>query len=131
MSTVADTSHHTHNVINDTTQILQQIIDLPQLQPYYHSNLPERVPLVVEKNQYVFAKSALKKFDKPVVFLAKTDLVSQNTKAYLTITKLAIDTQTKKATVEFKYPIEGIGGQASLVNSQGKWEVAKASIYEK
>ncbi|EAY28048.1 hypothetical protein [Microscilla marina] len=130
MPTANKTSHNTSSTSNDTTQMLRQVIDLPKLQPYYHSNLPERVPLVVEKNQYVLAKSSLKKFDQPVVFLDRAGIVAQNTKAYLVITKLDIDAQTKKATVEFTYPIEGIDGQVSLSNSQGKWEVVKSSIQE-
>lgn len=116
--------------LNDTLQILQKVIDLPKLQQYYHSNLPERVPLVVEKNNYVPTEFLLKKFDQPVVFVDKTAIVSQLRKAYFKITKLDIDANQQQATIKFSYPIEGIGGQASLTNSQGTWKIVKSSLYE-
>lgn len=115
----------------DSTQILQQIINLPQLQAYYHSDLPQRIPLVIENNKYVSTKGLLRKFNQAVVFLSKSEIVAKGKKAYLTIQSLDMNAEKQQATVIFAYAIEGVGGQVILNKVKGKWKVVKSSLYEK
>jgi hypothetical protein len=103
---------------------------LPQLQAYYHSDLPQRTPLVIEKNKYVSAQASLKKFNHAVVFLSKNEIVAKGKKAYLTIQSLDMNAEKQQATVIFAYAIEGVGGQVILNKVKDKWKVVKSSLYE-
>lgn len=112
----------------DFTQIVRVIIDHPNLQKYFHAELPERSPLKILKQESFPEKLPLSKFDVPVDYL-KRDELREGDEAYLDFNKIGLEDD--KAVVEFKYPVEGIAGKAELSKQNGAWAIKKFEIVER
>ena len=118
-------SFNVYNKSMDTQKIILQIvIDLPELEQYYHLDVPGRKPLAILKNGVV-STDGLNKFGEPVVYIEKPD----EGRAYLEFTKRDVGENT--ADVEFLYPAEGVRGTVNLRLANGKWEVVDKSIAER
>lgn len=112
----------------DFTQIVRVIIDHPNLQKYFHAELPGRSPLKVLKKESFPEKLPLSKFDVPVDYL-KCEELRKSDEAYLDFKKISLEND--KAVVEFKYPVEGVVGKVELSKQHGAWAIAKFEIVER
>lgn len=117
---------NTSNSNNATQQICQLTIDLPNLQQYYHSDMPGRKPLNVIKNTNIKDDVSLTKFGEPVKFISSAEAAKNKVPA-LEFTSINITDKTAK--VEFRYAVEGIRGTVEFKFTD-KWEVVSSNISE-
>ncbi len=123
--TTANAGNRDHSA--DLQQVCQLVLDHPDLQGFYHSKLPGRVPVTV--SDHLIGKGLkLSKFGKPVVFVSDPDKRTMRREAILRFDKVKVDRD--EASVEFSYPIEGVFGQMSLEKQGGKWRVISARVLE-
>ena len=96
---------------DDVTAILQLVVDDPELDVYLHTGDPGRFPLKLSGEKL---PSGLKlvKATKPVEIV---DGPKSKKDAVLAITE--IDVQGDKATVRYRYDIEGIRGTVTLARA--------------
>jgi len=111
---------------SELTQIWQLVINLEELQAFYHAELPERKPLRILKNELMALEPALVQFGMPVMFVAPKE--TQKGEAFLKFVKTEV--AGDKANIEFKYPIEGVKGIVSLVKDKTGWKVQTKRIVE-
>jgi hypothetical protein len=112
----------------DFTQIVRVIIDHPNLQKYFHAELPGRSPLKVLKQESFPEKLPLSKFGVPVDYLKREEL-RKGDEAYLDFKKIGLEND--KAVLEFKYPVEGVAGKVELSKQHGAWAIEKFEIVER
>ncbi len=112
---------------NDRTQVLQAVLDAPDLQQYLHPEIPTRVPVVIVKNEVVADTPNLQAVEVPVVFKPRAGLSESD--AALEITRLEI--AGDRATVELAYPIEGLVGTATLHRDGSGWVIDKLQLAER
>lgn len=111
---------------NALQTICQMTLDLPELQKYYHPEAPGRTPVKVIKNSFLKDKISLSKFEKPVEFIEKEEADKKNIPAF---EFTSINITDKTATVEFRYAVEGIKGNAEFKFDE-KWEVVSKNLVE-
>ncbi|PIQ87430.1 MAG: hypothetical protein COV74_00730 [Candidatus Omnitrophica bacterium CG11_big_fil_rev_8_21_14_0_20_45_26] len=111
--------------------ILQQLVDLQELQQYYHADvLPDRKPLVIVKNALIPNGLHLVKFDTPVRILSMREINDDKSiKSFVEITKLEIKQKTCLTT--FKYPSEGLLIRAKLIKKDGEWIIVEKELTER
>jgi hypothetical protein len=120
---------------DDVTAILQLVVDDPELDTYLHMGEPGRFPLKISGDKL---PSGLKliKATKPVEVV---DGPKSKKDAVLAITE--IDVQGDKATVRYRYDIEGIRGNVTLARSphakgvgattdKSHWELKNSRVVE-
>ena len=109
-------------------QMIQQLIDLPELQQFYHAELPERQPLKLLAGPMVTPNLVLRKFNQPVLILSQQQLARRGIRDYLNITQLRV----RQDTVDFRfgYNIEGVVGAGKLVKHPQGWVVYKYYVAE-
>lgn len=114
----------------DSTEIMQKIIDLPDLEYYYHVEiLNTRKPLVILKNNIIQNEYSLKKFNERVIFLTLTEIMAQKKDAYLEFSNFNISHDSVK--VSFKYRCEGVGGYAIFMKKNSNtWNVINSFAHE-
>ena len=108
--------------------ILRKVLNLPEISPYWHVNLPGRDPLRIVKTP-LLSEQSLTMFGSPVVWIDESAATKGT--AFLRITSLAA-TKTK-ATLTFEYPIEGVAGTATFdyVDGLHEWRLAHATVSER
>src|SRR5688572_23145774 len=109
---------------SDAQQVIQAVLDVPELQQFYHSGLPGRKPLVVVAPRSL-GNVRLRKFEIPVTVIAKP---GPQHKVYLEIVQCRIT--GSRAEVKFRYPVEGLWGDVRLKRWQQGWRVTKAELTE-
>lgn len=108
----------------DKEQIAQCVLDLEALQPYYHAGeVPGRKPLLILKNEHMKDEPRLDKFGEPVRFVSEP-----GDAPFFEFSSIKIDKET--ATVEFRYPVEGIHGSVILRKAGAAWKVESHSLKE-
>jgi hypothetical protein len=109
---------------DDTTAILELVVNDPELDPYLKLGEPGRFPLKISGSALP-AGVKLVKATEPVQVVAgakdKKDPV-------LVFTELQVS--GKKASVRYRYDIEGIRGSASLTKGQYGWELTNSRVVE-
>ena len=116
------------NASDDLTQLVKTVVDLPDLQNYFHiEQTPDRKPLYILKNDVIKSDLKLSKFGEQIRFATCDELKKLN-KPYLEFTKLAI--KNDKADVVFRYRVEGIEGNVSLTKSGDGWKASDQRISE-
>jgi len=126
-----ETAPKSMDVIENSTDveaIIQSILDLPELQQYFHADLPERLPLKLVQNEFVSDTLHLNKFDKKIRIASLASFEKDGVKDYLIIEELSI--KNKSVSFSLKYPIEGVVAEGKLVKAAGEWSVRKHLIYE-
>lgn len=113
---------------DDFNQIVRLIIDLPELQPYYHAELPGRSPLRILKQESFPEKLLLSKFGAPIAYV-KQEEIREGDEAYLDFNRIGLEND--KVVVEFEYPVEGVAGKAEFSNQQGAWVIQRSEIVER
>jgi len=108
----------------DVTAILQLVVDDPELDHYLHMGEPGRFPLQISGERL---PSGLKlvKATEPVKVV---DGPKSKKDAVLAITE--IDVQGDKATVRYRYDIEGIRGNVTLAKLGHGWELKNSRLVE-
>lgn len=116
------------NSEDERADIVQLIIDLPELQSYYHDDtVANRKPLIILKNEILTREIPLSKFGEPVKF-ADCDELKKTNKPYLEFTVLEV--KENAATVVFRYRVEGVEGRLTLNKQSGIWQIQKQQLVE-
>lgn len=109
---------------DDATAVLELVVNDPELDPYLKLGEPGRFPLKMSGSALP-AGLKLVKSTEPVQIVAapkdKKDPV-------LVVTELEISGD--KASVRYRYDVEGIRGSASLTKGQYGWELKNSRIVE-
>lgn len=112
------------NPPSDRDQVAQLVLDLDDLQPYYHvKDVPGRRPLVIRRTEPVNDRPSLTKFGEPVRYEDEP-----GDAPFFEFVKIALDGDT--ADVEFRYPVEGLVGEAHLKKVGGTWKVESHTLTE-
>jgi hypothetical protein len=108
----------------DITKILQLVVDDPELDTYLHLGQAGRFPLQISGEKL---PSGLKliKATEPVKVV---DAPKSKKDAVLVITE--VDVQGDKATVRYRYDIEGIRGTVTLARSAHGWDLKNSRLVE-
>ena len=109
---------------DDVTKILQLVVDDPELDNYLHLGQAGRFPLQISGDKL---PSGLKlvKATEPVKVV---DAPKSKKDAVLVITE--IDVQGDKATVRYRYDVEGIRGNVTLAKAAHGWELKNSRLVE-
>lgn len=103
--------------------IIQKILDLPRLQPYYHIELKERLPIKLLENEYVDKNLSLNKFGQNVEILSRQKIDEDSITDYLSISHLNFSNDT--LNFGFVYPIEGLGVSGRMIRTNTDWKVVE------
>jgi hypothetical protein len=108
----------------DVTAILQLVVNDPELDNYLHLGEPGRFPLQLAGERL---PSGLKliKATEPVKIV---DGPKSKKDAVLVVTE--IDVQGDRATVRYRYDIEGIRGNVTLAKAAHGWELKNSRLVE-
>ncbi len=108
----------------DVVAILQLVVDDPELDKYLHLGEPGRFPLQLAGERL---PSGLKliKATEPVKIV---DGPKSKKDAVMVVTE--IDVQGDKATVRYRYDIEGIRGNVTLAKLAHGWELKNSRLVE-
>lgn len=108
------------------TDMLQVLIDVPELQQYYHADVrPERIPLRLVCADPVCKDAAPTKFGEPVVI---SDRISDPALPHLEIT--GVERSQDRSVIAFRYAVEGVAGRVELHRGATGWSVGTATIVE-
>lgn len=124
--------HMEHNTTSQRSkeelrQIYQAVLDLEALQKYFHAaDAPDRKPLLLLSNATTEGRPELTKFGMPVQYVSKQEAANR---PYVELTKSTIG--DAEATVEFRYPVEGIRGNVTLKKHNQKWDVVDYALRER
>ena len=102
--------------------ILQLVIDDDSLDPVLHLDQPGRFPLAVSGPNI---PDGLTKSTKPVRIVEGT---GSKKEAVLAFTK--IEVQGKRATIQYRYDVEGVRGSATLDKKEHGWELTRSKVVE-
>jgi hypothetical protein len=108
----------------DVRAVLQLVIEDEELNPFLHLDRPERFPLKIAGE--IPAGLTLTKATKPVEIV---DASEGKAKPVLVFTE--INVAGNKASVRYRYDIEGVRGACSLEKRDGTWVLARSRITER
>lgn len=112
---------------DELTQVLQRTLELDALVPYWHRELPGRVPLRVARTDANRAVTRLTMFGSPVIWLE-----AEHIKAGRPIFEFtAIEATVAKVTVQFRFAAEGVVGKAVFEKRGREWLVVEKSVAER
>lgn len=97
--------------------LLKNVIDHPELQQYFHSEVSGRIPLVIKLDKGIEIQSDIEKFGQAVVITNDTPQKG----AYLEVMEL----QHKEERITFKIQYEAEGVQIS-----GEWLKAPSQTFK-
>ena len=110
----------------DLAQIFQAVLDIKALQQYFHGKTAaDEKPLLILKNEHTAWAPRLTKFGAPVRYVTKEQAGSG---PFLELSQVSGDADD--ATVEFRYPSEGIRGRVVLKKVDSSWKVESSQIHE-
>ena len=114
---------------NSYCQIIEKIINLPDLQQYFHVNVfPERAPLVILVDQFINSCVELNKFGKPVIIISSNNIEKLPSTVHLKFVNINITPVNAEAV--FTYSPEGIKGMVKLKKDKSQWIVFESKIVE-
>jgi hypothetical protein len=108
--------------------IIQQLLDLPALQQYYHADVPGRLPIKLLENTSTPRNLRLQKFGLPVSILSAAELKKQGIKDYVSIHPLVSHGDTLIFGVG--YSIEGVVCQVRLTKQDVVWKIQSYDLAE-
>jgi len=110
------------------SKILEKVLILDVLAPYWHPSNAGRKPLRIVKNASFAENPTFMMFGEDVTWIDRTE--AKPGTAYFDIT--AFNASKTKVHVEFAYPIEGVRGSCDLVpDGMGGYRVDKREAHEK
>ncbi|MBN1607399.1 MAG: hypothetical protein JW940_12245 [Polyangiaceae bacterium] len=104
-------------------QVLQVVLDDPELEPYLRLDKPERFPVKVS-GPGLAPGLELSKGGKPVEVL----LTCSENEPVITFTK--IDVSADKAAVTYRYDVENLRGSCSLAKRDGVWQLTRSRLVQ-
>jgi hypothetical protein len=106
-------------------QIVQALLDAPQLAQYYHFDVrPDRVPLkIVNRTETALDATGLTAAGKPTALSGEDDARA------LVITAFTIAGDV--ADLAFRFAVEGVAGKAAFKKSGGRWTIEALSVAER
>jgi len=104
---------------NDIEILIQSILDLPDLQWIYHSEVNDRLPIKILESGLVTKDLSLNKFDKNVAILTKDELENRKLNDYIFIRELNFIGDTVKFYLT--YDIEGAFAEGMFIKEYKKW----------
>ena len=110
---------------SDAREILQLLLNAPQLTPYYHfDERPERSPLKV-------VNAAAIDLGNPTLTAAgrKVEISDVRDNKAFEITHFVMSQDS--AEVSFTFRVEGIAGKASFSRNQGSWRLETINVAER
>jgi hypothetical protein len=108
----------------DVTKILQLVVDDPELDTYLHLGTAGRFPLQISGDKLPRGLKLIKATEPVKV----VDAPKSKKDAVLVITE--VDVQGDKATVRYRYDIEGIRGTVTLARSAHGWDLKNSRLVE-
>ncbi len=107
---------------------IQQVLDVKELDQFWHQEIPARVPLVLS-DHLIGTSLNLQKFSRPVRFVED----SKRTGAFLRFT--GIDCKELDlglfCNISFQYPIEGVMGRTvASISKNGSVKLEGTSVFE-
>jgi hypothetical protein len=112
----------------DVQAVLQLVIDDEELNPFLHLDQPDRFPLKVAGS--FPAGLELVKATKPVE-IVDAAAAKGGKKPVPVLVFTEIDVQPTRASVRYRYDIEGVKGACTLEKREGRWVLAKSRITER
>lgn len=109
----------------DVTAILQLVVDDPELDKYLHLGEKGRFPLQLSGEKLPSGLELVKSTEKVKV----VEGPKSKTDAVLVVTDL--DVQGDKASVRYRYDVEGIRGTVTLARSAQGWELKSSRVVER
>ena len=109
----------------DLTALVQAVLDLPALAPYWHAELADRHPLVLAESEATQGLS-LRMFGEPVQLVA---LDQVGARAYFRVT--GVELAADHARVSFEYAAEGLAGEAQFARRPQGWQLVHQDIAER
>jgi len=113
---------------DEMEQVIQEILDCPELQSMYHAELPERAPLKLVENEYVKAEWNLIKFNRKVCIAPEISFKNEGIEDYLVIDLLERKNDTIHTSLY--YDAEGIKVAVALLKNTDSWVIEKFELYE-
>jgi len=133
MLTILYCSSQSNNNVNqlnlcDTLIIVSKMIDLPDLEQFYHADVfPNRKPLIIMKND-VFGKDfEFFKFREKVLFQTENELKPILEIPYITpyLEFITFEIKNDTANVLIEYKVEGARVSAKFVKQDSEWKILK------
>ena len=109
---------------DDTTAVLELVVNDPELDPYLKLGEPGRFPLKVSGSALPSGLKLVKSTEPVEVVSAPKD------KKDPVLVFTEIDVAGKKASVRYRYDVEGIRGSANLEKGDYGWELKNSRIIE-
>ena len=109
---------------DDVNAILQLVVDDPELDKHLHLEEPGRFPLQVSGDKLP-GSLKLVKATKPV-----SVVVAPKSKKDAVLVFTEIDVQGDKATVRYRYDIEGVRATVTLAKTPHGWELKNSRLVE-
>ncbi|RAK63558.1 hypothetical protein [Hymenobacter edaphi] len=113
---------------SERQQVLQLLLDLPDLQHFYHADLPGRLPVKLQTDAFVTPGLPLRKFHQPVLLLSARQLRQRGSRDYLHLGQL----RRRQDTLDFRlsYAVEGVLAEGKLIRYANGWRVGRYSVVE-
>jgi hypothetical protein len=109
---------------DDATAVLELVVNDPELDPYLKLGEPGRFPLKISGSVLPSGLKLVKATEPVQIVAAPKDKKD----AVLVFTEIEIS--GKKASVRYRYDIEGVRGSANLTKGQYGWELTNSRIVE-
>ena len=112
----------------ERTKMLQKVLDLDLLAPFWHRGEPGRDPLKVIENDATADRPELTIFGSKVVWVKKADAEKQKL-PYFEIEKLTAS--ATKTRLDFRFPVEGVVGHAEFEKRGDSWYLSGKQVAER
>jgi hypothetical protein len=109
---------------DDTTAVLELVVNDPELDPYLKLGEPGRFPLKISGSALPSGLKLVKSTEPVQIVSGPKDKKD----AVLVFTE--IEVSGKKASVRYRYDIEGIRGSANLEKGDYGWELKNSRVVE-
>jgi len=109
----------------DVTAVLQLVVDDPELDKYLHLGEKGRFPLQIAGEKLPAGLALVKSTERVLVVSGPKSKAD----AVLVVTDLEV--QGDKASVRYRYDVEGIRGTVTLARSAQGWELKSSRIVER
>jgi len=111
------------------TQLVQAMLDLPELQQYYKvQETLKQKELVILKNDCVDGIDSTLFFRMPIKFLLVSEILNDSIKAFIEFKE--VNLKNDSASVSYRYDVQGVGIESSYIYKNGKWNIIKHHLWE-
>jgi hypothetical protein len=118
----------------DQAAVLQKLVDLPSLQPYFLKKADgtyDRVNIMQNPTVTIAEGVAVQKFGKPVFILQRGD-VNQNTRSYFLFQELNIGTAEASVETDFFFfsgqTLNKVKAVVKMKKNNNEWEVISSKL---